>query len=136
MNVLLLGNGFDLNYKLPTKYINFLNTVNFLSTLLSLDGHSVGEIFGAKSLQLVDKGISNSYKAYQEIYDRIPLASEAVEKLTALASCCMVFYMSRTTRTSGGLILKRRFLQLFMLSQSFCKVKVLILMQKVILCAS
>ena len=86
MNVLLLGNGFDLNYKLPTKYINFLNTVNFLSTLLSLDGHSVGEIFGAKSLQLVDKGISNSYKAYQEIYDRIPLASEAVEKLTALAS--------------------------------------------------
>lgn len=86
MNVLLLGNGFDLNYKLPTKYINFLNTVNFLSTLLSLDGHSVGEIFGAQSLQLVDKDISNSYKTYQEIYDRIPLASEAVEKLTALAS--------------------------------------------------
>ena len=86
MNVLLLGNGFDLNYKLPTKYINFLNTVNFLSTLLSLDGHSVGEIFGAQSLQLVDKDISNSYKAYQVIYDRIPLASEAVEKLTALAS--------------------------------------------------
>ncbi len=86
MNVLLLGNGFDLNYKLPTKYINFLNTVNFLSTLFSLDGHSVGEIFGAQSLQLVDKDISNSYKAYQEIYDRIPLASEAVEKLTALAS--------------------------------------------------
>ncbi len=86
MNVLLLGNGFDLNYKLPTKYINFLNTVNFLSTLPSSDGHCVGEIFGAPLLQNVDKDISNSYKVYQKIYDRIPLASEAIEKLTALAS--------------------------------------------------
>lgn len=86
MNVLLLGNGFDLNYKLPTKYINFLNTVNFLSTLPSSDGHCVGEIFGAPLLQNVDKDISNSYRVYQKIYDRIPLASEAVEKLTALAS--------------------------------------------------
>lgn len=86
MNVLLLGNGFDLNYKLPTKYINFLNTVNFLSTEPSSDKWFVGEIFRAQHLQLIDKDISNSYKAYQEIYDRIPLASEAVEKLTALAS--------------------------------------------------
>ena len=30
MNVFLLGNGFDLYHKLPTKYINFLNTVEFL----------------------------------------------------------------------------------------------------------
>lgn len=86
MNVLLLGNGFDLNYKLPTKYINFLNTVNFLSTEPSSGKGFVGEVFGAQFLQLIDKDISNSYKAYQEIYDRIPLASEAVEKLTALAS--------------------------------------------------
>ena len=30
MNVLFLGNGFDLFHKLPTKYINFLNTVDSL----------------------------------------------------------------------------------------------------------
>lgn len=86
MNVLLLGNGFDINYKLPTKYINFLNTVNFLSKTPVADKQFVGEIFGAQSLQLKDKGISDSYKAYRKIYDRIPLDSGTVEKLTALAN--------------------------------------------------
>lgn len=86
MNVLLLGNGFDINYKLPTKYINFLNTVNFLSTMPNLDRQCVGEVFGAQSLQFEDKGIFDSYEAYQKIYDRVPLDLEAVEKLTTLAS--------------------------------------------------
>jgi len=31
MNVLFLGNGFDLHHHLPTKYINFLNTIDSLS---------------------------------------------------------------------------------------------------------
>ncbi len=31
MNVLLLENGFDLYYKLPTKYSNFLNVSNYLA---------------------------------------------------------------------------------------------------------
>lgn len=34
MKVLLLGNGFDLNHKFPTSYINFLNTVMFLKKLI------------------------------------------------------------------------------------------------------
>ena len=38
MNVLLLGNGFDLNHMFPTSYINFLNTVNFL---LEVDRESI-----------------------------------------------------------------------------------------------
>ena len=33
MKVLLLGNGFDLNHKFPTSYINFLNTVTFLKEI-------------------------------------------------------------------------------------------------------
>lgn len=35
MDILLLGNGFDLYHKLPTKYINFLNTVKFLQNNFS-----------------------------------------------------------------------------------------------------
>ena len=51
MNILLLGNGFALNYHLPTKYINFLNTVQYLSTSSRVDIHTVGDVFGSPKLQ-------------------------------------------------------------------------------------
>ena len=60
MNVLLLGNGFDLNCGLPTKYINFLQIVDFLEQnkkkvkeILFLNSKSMILGFGYKYSTLV-----------------------------------------------------------------------------------
>ena len=84
MNVLMLGNGFDLNYDLPTKYINFLNTVNCIAKRTG-DAFSVGEIFSDKDLLANDTGIARSYEKYASVYDAIPVDACAVERLKAIA---------------------------------------------------
>lgn len=70
MDVILLGNGFDLNYNLPTKYINFLNTVHYLCKNKLISVKTVGEIFSNNKLQQIDEGIAKSYKQYQSAYDK------------------------------------------------------------------
>lgn len=85
MNVLMLGNGFDINYKLLTKYINFLNTVNYISTVTLVDAQTVGDILGAEKLQHMDSDIVKSYNEYKQAYNNTPLPREAIEKLSKLA---------------------------------------------------
>ena len=94
MNILLLGNGFDLNYHLPTKYINFLNTVQYLSTSSWVDIHTVGDVFGSPKLQKMDKDIAKSYKKYKEAYDSIPLPREIINDLAELADNPWYSYFS------------------------------------------
>jgi len=72
MNIFLLGNGFDLYHKLPTKYINFLNTMEFLRNYY--DEKSVttaGDVFS--DYRLTDKEIQESYSVYKSAYDNIKL---------------------------------------------------------------
>lgn len=84
MNILMLGNGFDINYKLLTKYINFLNVVNYLSTTTLIDVQSVGDILGDKRLQSLDNDIAESYKKYEAAYDSTLLEKGVIEKLSEL----------------------------------------------------
>lgn len=91
MNVLMLGNGFDINYKLLTKYINFLNTVHYISTTTLIDIKTVGDILKAEKLQLVDKDIAASYQTYQQAYDNTTLEDGVVDKLSALANNNFLF---------------------------------------------
>ena len=51
MNVYLLGNGFDLHHKFPTRYIDFLHTVQFLSENCEQEFSMVGDVFGNESLK-------------------------------------------------------------------------------------
>lgn len=83
MNLLLLGNGFDLSFILPTKYINYLNTVAFLSQMPIEDIHSVGDVFGNDKLCCADEWISKSYQKYKAVYDSVKIGEE---DLLALAS--------------------------------------------------
>lgn len=85
MNVLMLGNGFDLNYKLPTKYINFLNTVKYISESNLTDVKTVGDIWGAEELQQVDKDVAESYIQHQAVYDSAMIEKETLIKLSELA---------------------------------------------------
>lgn len=62
MIVLLLGNGFDLNHKFPTSYINFLNTVTFLRETDREKLSTVGHVFGNEKLQKKDPFMESIYK--------------------------------------------------------------------------
>ena len=104
MNVLLLGNGFDLNYHLPTKYINFLNTVQYLSTSSWVDIHTVGDVFGSPKLQKMDKDIAKSYKKYKEAYDSIPLDFETMEFFKKLNDNLLFSYLLQCINRDIGWI--------------------------------
>ena len=86
MNVLLLGNGFDLYHKLPTRYINFLNTVNFIENNKLYEAKTVGEIFGNSILLECDKDISISYEQYKDLYDACDIDTDSINKLVRLAN--------------------------------------------------
>lgn len=85
MKILMLGNGFDLHYMLPTQYINFLHTVDFLCRQWNSDMKFAGDIFGCAELQSQDHNIQESYEAYQEEYGVIELDPEQVQRVIDLA---------------------------------------------------
>ena len=69
MNILLLGNGFDLYHQLPTKYVNFLNTVSYMTNMSNVEVKTAGDIFGKTELHRIDSGIASSYQKYKSAYD-------------------------------------------------------------------
>ena len=95
MNILLLGNGFDLYHNLPTKYINFLNTVIFLKNNSLVNIKTIGDIFCCEKLNSRDKEIYKSYNEYKEIYDRVEIDLNDLNDLIKLAENNMWFsYLS------------------------------------------
>ena len=86
MDILLLGNGFDLYHKLPTKYINFLNTVKFLQENFNeTDMQTIGKVFNDERLYGIDGGIKECYEKYYTTYSNFPLNIETTKKLIELA---------------------------------------------------
>lgn len=84
MNVLLLGNGFDLHHKLPTKYDNFLHTVDFLCNNYSNELTKIGDVFGNEELQKQDNFIKNCYYVHKNVYDTIELEEDKIIKIIEL----------------------------------------------------
>jgi len=69
MNVFILGNGFDLQHHFPTKYINFLNTTNFLKNKYDQgEIKTVGDVFSSSVLQEKDEWIAECYLEHEFIY--------------------------------------------------------------------
>ena len=85
MRIFLVGNGFDLYHMLPTKYENFLHTVNFLMNNYHTSMKRISDVFENEELQRQDKLISDSYKMYSEGYKCVCLDKEKVEKILKLA---------------------------------------------------
>lgn len=105
MNVLMLGNGFDINYQLLTKYINFLNTVSYISTVPLSGIDTVGSIVGASKLQSMDEKIAESYEQYKVAYDKTPFEKDDVEKLDELAKNNYFFsYLRKAFNRDAGWI--------------------------------
>lgn len=85
MNILMLGNGYDLNYKLPTSYRNFLLTIDFLLKHNINDIHTIDDVFGNTDLQAQDLFIENSHKSYKEIYEQTILGEEILKRLVDIS---------------------------------------------------
>lgn len=99
MNVLLLGNGFDLNHDLPTLYNDFLQTVNFLMNRTVMEGDTIGKIFGNLQLQIKSEHIEKCYLAHKESYNQTNLEVEEIDKIINLAQDNIWFtYLFRTVK--------------------------------------
>lgn len=85
MNILLLGNGFDLYHKLPTRYDNFLNTVDFLIKNYTTKTNTIATVFGDEKLQSKDRFISQCYSKHREVYEHISLDEEKISEMISLA---------------------------------------------------
>lgn len=81
MNILLLGNGFDLYHEFPTKYSDFLHTVNYLMCYYTPSMKTVGDIFSARHLQGTDPFIARCYRRHKDVYDEIVLPPNAVREI-------------------------------------------------------
>lgn len=97
MNILLIGNGFDLMYDLPTKYENFLHTINFLQRYHSMDMKTVGSVMGNELLQAEDKWIARCYKRYKDGWDKASLPEQDIMNLLDKAAKNMwLSYLSKS----------------------------------------
>lgn len=91
MDILLLGNGFDLSYSLPTQYINFLHTVDFLVNHYNESMQTSGDVFSDQRLQETDGFIAECYEAHKRVYDSTPLQRENILSLIEKAKDNMWF---------------------------------------------
>ena len=78
MNVLLLGNGFDINCGLPTKYINFVEIVGYFHRHREKEYKTIGELFKAMIEEKSSTSISKLYdekenKELFELYNNIEI---------------------------------------------------------------
>lgn len=109
MNILLLGNGYDLNYKLPTSYRNFLLTVDFLTKCNLESIHYVSDIFGNPKLQEEDNFIADSYENYKETYAEVTLDAHELETLVerAKSNIWFSYFLKSFNRTAGWIDVER-----------------------------
>ena len=66
MKILLLGNGFDLNYGLPTKYIDFLKVIDFLRSNIQYNITTVGSVMGNPRLHNEHPSIKKAMNALKK----------------------------------------------------------------------
>lgn len=92
MKILLLGNGFDLYHKLPTRYDSFLHTVDFLQQHFDeKKTKTIGDVFGDQRLQDNDSFIPVCYEVYKTVYDITGIDNLKVKRLLSFAEHNMWF---------------------------------------------
>lgn len=85
MNILVLGNGFDLYHKLPTRYDNFLHTIDFLIKYFEPEMKTIADVFGDSRLQKEDAFICKCYNTHKTVYENITLDEYAIKQLINLS---------------------------------------------------
>ena len=104
-NIMLLGNGFDLYYKLPTKYADFLQVVDFLQSHRKDSFETVGDVFSQQTLQTVDPFIKICYDAHTQTYDSTLLRPDDIAEIIRLTEKNLWFsYLKRVFNKDTGWI--------------------------------
>ncbi len=85
MDVLLLGNGFDLHYNLPTKYQNFLLVVDWLTNNYNEKIITVADVFSDNELCSKDALITQYYNKFRKPCEEVKLNRKDIDKLIKLA---------------------------------------------------
>ena len=96
MNIFLVGNGFDLHHKFPTRYIDFLHTMGFLIQNKEETYTTIGKIFGNEDLQQTNSFIQECYEQHQHIYNSTALDNNKIQKLISTANNNMWFKYLKT----------------------------------------
>lgn len=81
MNLVLLGNGFDLNLGLPTSYIDFLDTMNHVWKHGCDNYKTIADLWSCEELQAHNKHIRATYNKYKRIYEGIMLPDGFLNKM-------------------------------------------------------
>lgn len=104
-NILLVGNGFDLYYKLPTKYADFLHVVKFLLNNRNTNFSTIGDVLSQESLQQTDSHIVACYTAHKETFDATALNKEYVSEIIKLTEHNLWFsYLNEVFNKDAGWI--------------------------------
>lgn len=98
MNIFLLGNGYDLHHNFPTRYIDFLNVVDFIIENEGTTFSTVGEVFSNPQLQDKNKFIKDAYEKHSRIYDDVNLNQEEFKQMLELAKKNIWFKYFNETR--------------------------------------
>ena len=81
MDVLLLGNGFDLHHKFPTSYLNFLNVITHLVDNYEDSCATVGSVLGNIELHRKDDSVKKCYEKHKDVYDSTDLPSDKIKDM-------------------------------------------------------
>lgn len=84
MNVLMIGNGFDLFYSLPTTYINFIHIIQFLSAHNPKSFKSIGDIFNSPKLN--DKHVKQCFLKNQDVCNQTLINPVEIQTLVDKAN--------------------------------------------------
>lgn len=97
MNIYMLGNGFDLHYSFPTKYINFMNTMMFLCDNPDGEFGTVAKIFGNHDLKKQDSDIRRCYDRYKDYYPYANVDQSTLQDMVSKTAANSWFQYFRKT---------------------------------------
>lgn len=80
MQAILIGNGYDLNLGLPTRYMDFLNTASFLLENRAKRFTTLGDIFANQFFDDKDK-IKSAYTRHKKAYDDTEINQETINEI-------------------------------------------------------
>ena len=100
LNILLLGNGFDLHHRFPTRYLDFLHTVRFLMMHEGETFDTVGSVFSHESLCVLNENIKEAYLTHSSTYDSVILDSNDIQKIIELSpeNCWLKYLMNSVSK--------------------------------------
>lgn len=106
MNIFMIGNGFDLYHDLPTKYENFLHTMEYIinNKDKNLDVFPIGMIFDSISIDKKDAFIEKSYKKYKDIYNNIHFEKQDYDAIVRLSNNMWLHYFIKSFNKDLGWI--------------------------------